>query len=193
MAKPDLYQSCRGFAQSATVEMFEERWPGHFVLGQWPKHGDDRELDFNTGVIELEKPRVRDAAVKGKVDGRGEITTYTPGLSFLIEVKKSARNTWLDWISVGRATNNDVILRHPTVSKLHARFHVEGERDAEGKPRGKHLLTDVKSTFGTRVNGGELEASKPVALKNGDYIMFGKVGCIFLDAPGLYHRLRAMK
>jgi hypothetical protein len=193
MTKVDQLQSCLMYARTSTVEMFEERWPGHFVLGQWPKVGDDKELDFNTGVIELEKPKVRSAARMGRIDGRGEITTYTPGLTFMLDVKKSARNTWLDWISVGRAGNNDLVLRHPSVSKLHARFHVEGDRNKSGDIIGDHWLTDTKSTFGTKVNGQPLEPSKPVPLKIGDYLLFGQVGCIFLDAPGLYHRLRALR
>ena len=86
-----------------------------------------------------------------------------------------------------------MIIRHPSVSKLHARFHVEGERNVEGVRVGDFWLTDVKSTYGTRVGGTQLEPTKPHQLKTGDYIQFGQVSCAFFDSAGLYHRLRALR
>ncbi len=35
---------------------------------------------------------------------------------------KAARNPWVERISVGRARNNDIVLPHKSVSKLHAHF-----------------------------------------------------------------------
>jgi pSer/pThr/pTyr-binding forkhead associated (FHA) protein len=194
MPKPDPLQSSLMFARTSTVEMFTERWPGYFLLGQWPASGgDEKRMVFTTGAIEIDKPDVRKAAKENRIDAMGRISTYKPGITFLLDVKKSARNTWIDWLSVGRAGNNDVILRHPSVSKLHARFHVEGERNDDGVRIGDHWLTDLKSTYGTRVGGTDLEPNEPVLLKNGDYVQFGQVGCVFLDSAGLYHRLRALR
>lgn len=196
MPKPDLLQSCLMFARTSTVEMFSERWPGHFLLGQWPKDrdaGEEKRMVFTTGVIELNKPDVRNAAKENRIDAAGRISTYKPGITFLQEVRKSARNTWIDWISVGRAGNNDVILRHPSVSKLHARFHVEGERNDEGVTVGDFFITDVKSTYGTRVGGTQLEQNTPHSIKSSDFVQFGQVGCVFFDSAGLYHRLRALR
>jgi len=194
MPKPDLLQSCLMFARTSTVEMFSARWPGHFLLGQWPRGGgDEKRMVFTTGVIEIERQEVKEAARENRIDGRGQISTYKPGITFLHELKKSARNTWIEWISVGRAGNNDVILRHPSVSKLHARFHLEGERNIEGVRVGDFWLTDVRSTFGTRVSGTQLEPLQPQQLKKGDYIQFGQVGCVFFDSAGLYNRLRALR
>lgn len=194
MPKPDLMQSCLMFARTSTVEMFEERWPGYFLLGQWPRTGssEQQRIEFTTGVINIDRSELRQAAKENRIDPRGEISTYKPGVTFLQHLKKSARNTWIDWISVGRAGNNDVVIRHPSVSKLHARFHVEGERNLEGVKVGDYWITDVKSTYGTRVGGNQLEPSEPHQLKNGDYVVFGQVGCIFLDSAGLYHRLRSL-
>jgi pSer/pThr/pTyr-binding forkhead associated (FHA) protein len=194
MPKPELLQSALLYARTATVEMFEQRWPGHFLLGQWPRTGggDKRRIEFTTGVINIEREEVRQAARENRVDGRGEISSYAPGLTFLHEVKKAARNTWLEWVSVGRAGNNDVILRHPSVSKLHARIHVEGERDLSGVVVGEYRVTDVKSTYGTRLNNAAIEPSRPYPLKSGDFLRFGQVGCFFLDAAGLYRRLRTL-
>jgi hypothetical protein len=36
-----------------------------------------------------------------------------------MRVEKTDRNMWKSRISVGRATNNDLIIRHDSVSKLH--------------------------------------------------------------------------
>lgn len=194
MAKHDQLQSCLMFARTATVEMFEQRWPGHFFLGQWPSSsGEDERMSFTTGVIDIKQLKAHQLAPDDRPKGRGEVTVYKPGVTFLQEIKKSARNTWLEWISIGRAGNNDVILRHGSVSKLHARIHVGDGLNSNGTADSEYWLTDVKSTHGTKINGNRIEPSKAERLKSGDFTHFGQLGCTFLDAAGLYHRLRALR
>src|SRR4051794_10640808 len=46
----------------------------------------------------------------------------------LLRIVKTARNPWADRISIGRAANNDLVIRHASVSKLHAHLRVDGAR-----------------------------------------------------------------
>lgn len=59
-------------------------------------------------------------------------------------IAKSKRNPFGDMITVGRASNNDIILSDANVSKFHAYFRVDGD---------VVKIHDTGSTNGTRVDG----------------------------------------
>src|SRR5262249_4747267 len=56
---------------------------------------------------------------------------------------KSGANPWSDRVCVGRAANNDVVLKDDRISKLHAYFH---------RPKRAWRLSDARSANGTRVD-----------------------------------------
>lgn len=97
-------------------------------------------------------------------------------------VTKAKDNPFPDQISVGRTRNCDVVLRSPSVSKLHAHF----SRDPDG---GLHLV-DNGSQNGTRVNGKLLYEREPFRVASGDVIQFGRLTTTLLDAAGLFDMLR---
>lgn len=65
-------------------------------------------------------------------------------------------------LTVGRGSDNDIVLRTHTVSRHHARVHREGR---------EWLIEDTGSTNGTAING-EL-VREPTPLEPGDVVMFG--------------------
>ncbi len=89
---------------------------------------------------------------------------------------------WAERINVGRARNNDVVLRHETVSKFHAWFESDDD--------GKLWLTDAGSTNRTRVNGQVLQHNVAIKLTPGAEIEFGTVRAVFCS-PGLVWRVVA--
>lgn len=66
-------------------------------------------------------------------------------------------------ISVGRASDNDIIINHPSVS----RYHMELFYDSEGNT----FLTDLNSANGTFVNGQRIFGS--IQLKSNDIVKAG--------------------
>ena len=58
----------------------------------------------------------------------------------------------------------DIVLRHPSVSKLHAHFHIGG---------GRLELVDLDSQNGTRVNGRTLAPNQAMQVSKGDILLFG--------------------
>jgi phosphoserine phosphatase RsbU/P len=66
---------------------------------------------------------------------------------------------------IGRSSSCSVRLDEPSVSRLHARLHIEGQ---------KFRLEDLGSSNGTRLNGRELTG--PVELVRGDRLTFGNIG-----------------
>jgi hypothetical protein len=94
---------------------------------------------------------------------------------------KKAGNPFPDRISIGRATNCDVVLRLSYVSKLHAHLVTEGER---------HRLVDQGSANGTEVNGELLKPNTEREVKVGDKVKLGRLELLLLDAETLYDVLK---
>ncbi|WP_437645862.1 FHA domain-containing protein [Sorangium sp. So ce362] len=103
--------------------------------------------------------------------------------SEVFEVVKAKGNPYPDQISVGRTRNCDVVLRHPSVSKLHAHFR---RLDAQGQL----VLIDNGSQNGTRVNGALLSENEPQEVAVGDVIQFGRLTASLLDASRLFDLVR---
>ncbi|GMU06293.1 FHA domain-containing protein [Corallococcus caeni] len=90
---------------------------------------------------------------------------------------KSQGNAFGRGITVGRTSNNDVVLDDGSVSRFHAWF----SRDAGDAG---FLLTDAGSKNGSYVGGGRLLARKPMPLEDGVRLRFGQVEVSFYTAGG---------
>ena len=86
-------------------------------------------------------------------------------ISLAIGLKKAGRNMYESRVTVGRARNNDIVIRSPKVSKLHAAF----DRAEDGK---SFEMIDMGSVNGTRINAVRLDAKQAVPLSSGDKIAF---------------------
>ena len=82
---------------------------------------------------------------------------------------------------LGRARNSDVVVRHASVSKLHA--HV---RETDGVLS----VTDVGSHNGTRVEGVALIANQPQVVSTGALVIFGRVPARIVRAAAAHDLLR---
>lgn len=76
---------------------------------------------------------------------------------------KSNRNPFSNFITVGRAENNDIILAKPTISKVHAIFIY----------RNGWQIIDQKSSNGTLIDGKQVPAQQPQLLHDNAIIQFG--------------------
>jgi len=98
----------------------------------------------------------------------------------IIEIRKYTSSPPLNQIKVGRDANNDIVISHRSISKLHA--HV-----VETEPGELYEIMDANSTNGTRVNNQELLPFQSETLINLDQIVFGEaVRAIYLTPRGLY-------
>jgi len=100
----------------------------------------------------------------------------------LVPVQKRADNPFPERITVGRATNCDVVLRLPSISKLHALLIVGND--------GSLSLRDNQAVNETFVNGRKLASNAQVLLNIGDIISFGRLDLEFVDAATLFKMLR---
>jgi hypothetical protein len=86
---------------------------------------------------------------------------------FLLPLRKRAGEGSADRLVVGRSTANDVVLRHPSVSKVHATL--------EWDEAGIHYVSDEGSTNNTQLDGRVLAPTEPATFGPGDVIRFGDV------------------
>jgi hypothetical protein len=102
---------------------------------------------------------------------------------FAITVEKRVHDgSYVDRISVGRARNKDIVLRHPSVSKFHAWF----ERD----PQGNLCVADAGSKNGTRNNASDAQARELLPVRTGDVLRFGSVEAMVCSADTLWRSVR---
>ncbi|MDB4985882.1 MAG: hypothetical protein JWN04_1060 [Myxococcaceae bacterium] len=95
---------------------------------------------------------------------------------YVVPLRKRADGSFLQHISVGRARNHDIVLRHPSVSKFHAWFEMHEAPQL--------FVKDVGSQNHTFVNGQETAGR--VAVAPGQTVRFGSVECTLCTPQGLW-------
>lgn len=84
-------------------------------------------------------------------------------------------------VSLGRATNNDVVLRHKSVSKLHVWLEPTGEDTV--------TVVDAASTNGTLLNSATLQKRVAAEAQSGDRLRFGDVETLLWSPRALWASL----
>ena len=127
---------------------FRHKYPHSFLVLRYSPPDDTEDVDLQT--------------VETKLSDFNHEEKRKPVVK-IVPLEKSNRNAFKTKITVGRARNNDVIIRAGKVSKIHAAFIV-GKDDWQ--------LMDMGSVNGTVVNGERLEKNQSVELSSGDMISF---------------------
>jgi hypothetical protein len=167
-------------AGTVSREQFAERYPRLYLV---VLQGRDEEvpIGFRTLVGRRDELEATDGADPLALDGDGG----SGGIAAVLALEKALGNPYPNQLSVGRARNCDVVVRHASVSKLHAHFLLP---TAELGSRALQLV-DRGSGNGTSVNGSRLVAETPRTVAPGDVIRFGGVRCTLLPGDRLYDLL----
>jgi hypothetical protein len=152
-------------AQSFSENVFCMNWPGYFLLTAPSQSPGARRF-----ITEPAEPRPTQVTTPTRM----RFDVQRLGKSSASQPSSSTR------ISVGRAGNCDIVLRHPSVSKLHANFRLDG--DYVG-------ILDNGSRNGTAVNDEPLIPEKRTQVHSRDRIRLGALETVLLDAEGLYQFL----
>ena len=105
------------------------------------------------------------------------------GLASVLEVVKVSGSGPRDTVTVGRGTDNDVVLDEKSISKVHLTI----KRGLEG-----YTVADQKSRNGTKVNGQKVPAQAETPLKSGDVIHLGDVAVLFVSSKDLLEMLPSL-
>jgi hypothetical protein len=160
----EYQRKARGLGQSA----FQQLYP-HLFLFKHAKivreqRDSEPDFDYATQAISLNFDPV-------------------PGETQLVVVKKNPENPFPDRLTIGRATNCDVVIRLPFISKVHAHLFVQGDKLA---------LRDNKAANATFHNHRKLEPGSSRSIALGDIISFGALDLELVDAARLHDLLRAL-
>src|SRR5215471_7013178 len=103
---------------------------------------------------------------------------------FAVPLRKrsNADTAYMERISIGRALNKDIVLRHASVSQFHGWFEVD-------EMGGLHVA-DAGSKNSTRVNGKQLNPRELTRVGPGDAIRFGSVEALLFSPQTLFAGMR---
>ena len=154
-------------ARGVTEATFQQLYP-HYFLYKHPRLARDEgscdpDIDYATKAIDLNFDPL-------------------PAEPQVVPVKKNPGNPFPDRLTIGRATNCDVVLRFAFVSKVHAHLFIQGD---------KLTLRDNKASNGTFQNRRKLEPGSSRSIKLGDNLGFGALDLELVDAARLYQLLRS--
>jgi hypothetical protein len=100
-------------------------------------------------------------------------------------IVKSGRNTFEKLFTVGRSPNNDIVIDHTSISKLHAYFRQEDDG---------YTIADAGSSNGTFIEEFPLPQNKDARIESNQPIRFGKtIIATFYTAPDFYRFIRAAR
>lgn len=180
MLQRPMYSTVADFAGSVrswTAEDFQRRYPGPFLLVQ------PHEAQATDGFSTL---RPDDTAQRPPSAGRLPLGAHLAD-ELVVPLVKSRRNAFRNLVTVGRSVNNDVILAHPAVSKLHAFFRLPQDDEA-------WTLTDPGSSNGTWLGPMPLERNRPVPLRSGQVIgLAGSLYARFLSPASLHEHIESLR
>ena len=154
-------------ARGMTAEAFGQLHP-HYFLYKHPKRVRDPgqsepDIDYATRTLSLNFDPL-------------------PGESQLVPVKKNPDNPFPDRLTIGRATNCDVVIRLAFVSKVHAHLFIQAGD--------KLTLRDNKASNYTFHNHRRMEPGSSRTIKLGDILSFGALDLELVDATRLYEILK---
>ena len=132
---------------------------------------------------------VASAASRHATGGRPSVTAYPDWLRdhiyFAVPLRKRADSgmSFTTRISVGRAMNNDIVLRHASISKFHAWLEAD-----EGD---NFYVSDAGSRNGTFANGARLAAKSQTEVAIGTEVRFAAIVATISRAETLWEALHS--
>jgi hypothetical protein len=117
--------------------------------------------------------------------GRRPIDVLATGRYHVVEVAKRGDldGAFPERISVGRAANKDIVLRHPSVSKFHGWFEIDTAMAL--------YVVDAGSTNHTVVQSRQLSPRSREHVLPGTGIRFGSIDTIVVDAECIWNAFHA--
>lgn len=188
LSLPDFMLRCEAAYMLIVMVAAGDSELAHGLNASRDKPEDLEGLAFRTETRELTATLAGDVALRGRAGHIfSEQTAERLPLSFaraschVVPVCKRSTVSFLHHVSVGRARNHDIVLRHRSVSKFHA--WLELTQDA------RLFVKDCDSSNHTFVNSTQV--TDRVELHPGDTVKFGAVEARVCTSEGLWRLMRS--
>lgn len=171
-------------------DVFAAKYPQPALLVE--PHAGDKSGGVDTPNRAIHTPSSRPTETGTEVMNALEAARHMTRMSEAVHpearvewLKKTDRNPFGALITVGRARNNDIVIEHTTVSKLHVIFtQVSG---------GWHV-SDERSANGTFLNGVRLKPGEKRPISDGDSLRLGPdIVARFLEPGSLFSFCQVLK
>lgn len=143
-----------------------------------------RTLEHPALLLEPRVSEVEEPVFRVRTQSGAGVAPSLLGEPLLLFIIKAKENAFRRGITVGRTTNNDLIIDDSSISRFHAWF----QRDQE---TGEWKLFDANSKNGTFLGASRLTPRKGVQLPRDARVRFGEVHARFLWPTPLIRLLRA--
>jgi hypothetical protein len=111
----------------------------------------------------------------------GKKASSTNVITLVIPLEKASTSGDRNRFTMGRGTENDIIVPNPSVSRRHACIEVDPMAEGGAK------VMDTGSSYGTTMDGKALAPDQPVPLHTGAVIVLGQSAyCTFLSPKDFY-------
>ena len=114
-----------------------------------------------------------------------QVPTADNPVVFLLRKTASRPNPFEGGISLGRASVNDLVIPHKSISRFHAYFQHEATS-------AQWAVADAASRNGTQADGIPLEPNVPAVLASAHRLRVGDLDLTFLSAEGFVRWLKKM-
>lgn len=112
-----------------------------------------------------------------------QIPTADNPVVFLLRKMDARPNPFEEGISLGRASVNDVVLPHKSISRFHAYFQLEATS-------ARWALADAASRNGTQADGIPLKPNVPAVLGSAHRLRIGDLDLTFLSSEAFVRWLK---
>jgi hypothetical protein len=179
----ELLENLQKLKRQLSRAEFEKKFPHPWLVRELDD--DERPALFRTMVTSVKKLTPPAPVHKHRATTAPSISAQMagePGRFGVYPIAKGGSNPWSDRILVGRASNNDIVIRNDRISKLHAYF--------QAGARGVWRVYDARSANGTRVDGVPVPPGEDgLEVRSGQVILFGTVAAQVLESGELYEAL----
>jgi FHA domain len=114
-----------------------------------------------------------------------QLPTADNPVVFLLRKTDARPNPFEEGISIGRASVNDVVLPHRSISRFHAYFQQEVQS-------ARWALADAASRNGTQADGVPLKPNVPTVLSSAHRLRVGDLDLTFLSSEGFVRWLKKL-
>jgi pSer/pThr/pTyr-binding forkhead associated (FHA) protein len=133
-------------------------------------------------VFDTPDPRLSSQDTSQSSDEQSSLDYYLDPEALVVLVSKTTRNAFTHMVTIGRASDNDIVVADKTLSKVHGWFLPPSQASGDKE---SWCYVDNNSTNGTKINKHQILPQRPAHLNYGDEFVMGDLRLLFLSKENI--------